>query len=147
MAGTLIVAVRSALTDALAALPEFEAARVDMTWSPKPQVREQVFTTDARFTHETAGLKSGRNFRNETGTFELDVLVEGVDQSMTDTTARAVELGVVAEEWIADHKNSLGVSGVNWIIISGDGRLLEMYEDRATKALLGYTVTYNARLT
>lgn len=147
MAGTLLVEVRKAVTDAIANLPEFADARVDMTWSAKVQVREQVFTTDAEFTHETAGLKAGRTFRNEDGTFTLVVLVQGVDQTMTWTSTRAVELGTVIEEWIADHRGDLGIAGLNWIVVSGDGALAELYADRSTIAELTYPIAYRARLT
>lgn len=147
MAGTLIVAVRKAVTDAIADLPEFSAARVDMTWSAKVQVREQAFTTDAKFTHEPASMRAGRNFRNETGRFSVVVLVTGVDQDMTWSSTRAVELGTAVEEWIADHKSDIDVDGMNWIVVEGDGALLEVYDDRSTKALLSYSVVYEARLT
>lgn len=148
MAGTKIVAVRSALTDALAALPEFADARVDMTWSAKAQVREQVFTTSAKFTHEPAGMRGGRVHRNEDGAFDLVVMVTTTDD-MTSTSERAVVLGTVAEEWVADNKNgeALSVDGLNWITVSGDGGVLELYEDRSFRALVSYSVTYQARLT
>lgn len=147
MAGTKLVAVRAAVTTAIAALPEFTDARVDMTWSAKTQKREQVFTTNARFTHEPASMKAGRTFRDEDGSFDLMVLVTGVGKDMTWTATRAVTLGIVIEEWIADHRSTLGVAGVNWLTVNGEGALAEMYDDRSTKALLGYPITYNARLT
>lgn len=147
MAGTLIVAVRKAVTDEIAALPELADARVDMTWNAKAQQREQVFTTAAKFNHQPAAMRGSRNFRNEQGEFELVVLVTGVDQDMTTTATRAVELGTAIEEWVADHKSDIGVDGLNWILVSGDGGLLELYDDRSTKAILSYSVTYEARLT
>jgi hypothetical protein len=147
MAGTKIVEVRAALTDALAALPTFADSRVAMTWKADAQVREQVFTTRAQFTHEPASMKSGRTFRKEDGEFDLVILVTGVGEDATWSATRAVELGTVAEEWIADHRSTLGVAGVNWLIVKGEGALTEMYADRSTLAELTYHVTYEARLT
>ena len=149
MAGTKIVEVRKALMSAIAELPEFTEARVDMTWSAKAQVREQVFTTEARFTHDSASMRAGRNFRNEDGRFNLVILVLGVDQEATWSAERAGELGVAAEEWIADNKRgeALDIEGLNWIVVEGDGSLVEAYLDRGTAAELTYSIVYQARLT
>jgi hypothetical protein len=149
MAGTKIVEVRSALMAAIAALPEFADARVDMTWSPTVQVRDQAFTITATFNQAPAGMRAGRVFRKEFGSFEVVVMVSCVDEGMTFTSSRAGELGTVIEEWIADHKNgeALDVDGLNWIVVEGDGALRELYDDRSTRALLSYSVNYEARLT
>lgn len=147
MAGTLIVAVRSTLVDQIGALWQFAKVRCDMTWSPKEQDREQLFTTNATFEQRPASLKAGRTFRNEDGAFSLMVQVIGVGKSATESAERAVELGTVAEEFIADHRTSLGVEGLNWLAVDGQGELTELFGDRSTMAQLTYRVTYNARLT
>ena len=149
MAGTKIVDVRKAVTDAIASLPEFADARVDMTWSAAAQVREQVFTTNARFTHVPAAMRAGRNFRDEVGRFDIVVLIAGVDQTATWSATRAVVVGTAIEEYVADNKNGddLDVDGLNWILVDGDGALTEMYVDRSTIAELTYPIRYHARLT
>lgn len=153
MAGTLIVAVRVAVVEGLAALPAYTTKvnghrpHVSLGWPVGKKDREKVFTQSATFTHEPASMKSGRTFRNEQGRFEVVVWVEGVGENQETTSERAVTLGTAFEEYVADHKNSLGVAGLNWVVVDGDGRLDEAFNDRGSLAQLIYTVRYDARLT
>lgn len=155
MAGTLIVEVRSTLLAGVAAATEF--ATIDLK-GHKPKVslsyplgakdREKVFTRRARFTHAPASLKAGRTFRNETGLFEVVILVEGVGESAETTSTRAVTLGTAFEEYVADNRTLGGaVTGLNWLVVEGDGELAELMNDRGTLAELTYSLKYDARLT
>jgi hypothetical protein len=157
MAGSLLVAVRSGVIDGLAnettgivstvntggALVEIRYA-----WRLDESVREWVFTSEATFTHDSAAMRSGRNFRDEVGKFNLVVLVAGVDSSQEETSERALVIATACEEWIADRKNNeLGISGLQTLTVAGDGRLEEMYADAGHLAIVELPIKYTARLT
>lgn len=141
-----MVAVRSALVDALAAEGDLIDVEVSYAWSFGTQSRERIFTGRARATHDPASLKAGRNFRNERMSFDLTVLVEGVGLNPEETDERAIALGLVVEEYVADNKGGLGVAGVNWIRVDGM-ELQNLSNDRGSMSELTYTITYDARLT
>lgn len=141
-----MVAVRSALVAALADLESLTDVDVTYAWTFGSQSRERVFTGRARATHDPASLKAGRNFRNERMTFDLVVLVEGVGLSPEETDDRALVIGTLVEEYLADNKGGLGVSGVNWINVTGV-ELNNLANDRGNLSELTYQITYDARLT
>jgi hypothetical protein len=155
MAGTLLVAVRSTLLTGLGAQTAYTTADakghkplLSLGYPLGAKDREKVFTARARFTHAPASLKAGRTFRNETGRFDLVITVEGVGESQATTSARAVALGTVLEEYVADNRTLGGtVTGLNWIVVEGDGQLQEMFADSGTLAELTYPLKYDARLT
>jgi hypothetical protein len=155
MASTQIVQVRSTLITALAALsayttPDAKGHKplVSLGYPLGAKDREKVFTARARFTHAPASLKAGRTFRNETGFFDVVISVEGVGESQETTSTRAVTLGTALEEYVADNRTLAGaVTGLNWLVIDGDGQLVEMFNDRGTLAELTYPLKYDARLT
>jgi hypothetical protein len=146
--GSLLVAVRSLLTDALADLPEFADAETTFGYKVGSKRREKCWTQNARFKHETAGLRPVKTFRNESGTFELVILIEGVALSVEETSTRAMELGHAAEDWVATKANWEGaITGLKWITVSGDGALAEAFNDKGSLAELTYPITFEARLT
>jgi hypothetical protein len=155
MAGTRIVAVRSTLITALSALSAYTTLDakghkplVSLGYPLGAKDREKIFTRRARFNHAPASLKSGRTHRNETGQFEVVILVEGVGESAATTSARAVTLGTALEEYVADNRTLAGaVTGLNWLVVDGDGELTELMNDRGTLAELIYPLKYDARLT
>lgn len=150
MAGSLIVAVRSALIGVIGDDYRFPDDEVEVSFQYKggSSARHRVYTQRARFTHASAALKAGRNFRDETGRFELVVLIEGVGLSQEDTSTAALEYGVALEEIVADHKNNeLGVDGLQTLVVDGDGDLNEMFNDAGHLAILTYPIRYTARLT
>lgn len=155
MAGTLILSVRQALLDALAALDAYTVPDdkghkplVTLGWPVGAKDREKVYSQRARFTHAPASLRAGWTYRNETGSFELVILVEGVGEAQEWTTDRAVQLGTAAEEYVSRNRTLGGtVPGLNWIVVEGDGELSELFNDRGTLAVLTYPIKYDARLT
>jgi hypothetical protein len=155
MAGTRIVAVRSTLLTGLAAMSAYTTLDakghkplVSLGYPLGAKDREKVFTTRARFSQTPASLKSGRTFRNETGNFNVVITVEGVGESQDTTSARAVTLGLALEEYVADNRTLGGtVTGLNWLVVDGDGELAELMNDRGTLAELTYPLKYDARLT
>ena len=152
MAASIVVAVRSALATGLATAIAADGGMADTEvsyhWKANWQRRERIWTRNARFTHAPASMRSGRNYRDEVGTFELAILVEGVGQNAEWSATRALTIGAVVEQWIADRKNNeLAVTGLQTLTVSGDGSLLEMFNDQGTLAELNYPVRYTARLT
>jgi len=144
-----LVAVRSAIIDGLADHTDLRDEPIEISYQYKAgsSKRERIFTTRARFTHEPASLRAGRNFRDEVGFFDLVILVEGVKQTAEWTAERALERGLVVEEFIADHKNNeLEVTGLQTLTVQGEGSLTEMFNDSGHLAELVYPVRFTARL-
>ena len=147
MPGTCLVSSRSALIDALAAEDDLKDAEVTFQFKAGSSKRERIFTTHARATHTPAALKAGRNFRNEVGRFDLVILVERVGKSAESASDRAADLGLVVEEFIADHKNNeLSVTGMQTLQVEGDVSLTEMFGDSGNLAELVIPVKFTARL-
>lgn len=145
MASTAIVAVRKALVEAVNALAAFDGIPVMYAYR-QTESREFAYTRDSTFEHEPTALKAGRNFRRETGTFEFVIWVQVPAEDPEAAADRALELGLVFEEYVADNKT--GVAGVEIDLqINGSGSLREGVMDRAAVAELVYPVRYKARLT
>lgn len=152
------VAVRKAVIDGLAehladlsdfngaAAPERETSVSFGYLSGRQELTEQVYTGRSRADTPPAGMRSGRNTRNETGTFEIHVMVRFVGGDPYDAELRAEAIGGELEDWLADRKsNELGVTGLNsltvasWIADYGP-------VDGGTAAIRSYTVRWTARL-
>lgn len=144
MSGTQALAVRKAVIDAVAALPAFSAVECAVSWNAASEAAERVYTRDSVFDQKPASLRAGRTFRDEAGTFVVVVRVEGIDKAQAATSQRAIDLGVLIEEWVADNRS---LAGVNSLRAEGRGQLVEAYNDLGTLALLSYTIAYSARLT
>lgn len=153
--GTLVVDTRALLVAGLSSLPDYIVAgptgqvpEVTFAYRVGSKKRERVWTQNARFHHEPASMRAAKTFRNETATFELVILIEGVGLDPETTSTRAVELGAAAEDWVAIHANWNGlVEGLNWLQIEGDGALTEAFNDKGSLAELVYPLAYRARLT
>lgn len=148
MAGSRVVAVRSALIDGLAGLAGLADVDVIYAWKFDAELpRERIFTDRCRATHEPASLKSGRTFRNERMTFDLVVRVELIGGTSEEADERALVIGALVEEYIADNNTLDGaVSGLNWITVSGM-ELNNRGNDVGSLSELTYAITYDARLT
>jgi len=150
MASTIVVALRRAVVDGLSGLlPDYgdRQALVTYAWDPEARDSLQVFTMRPRGDHSPAALRAGRNHRNEEASFQVVIHVEVAGADVEEADNRALEIGQVVEEFIADHKsNELAIPGLNWITVSS----WEMNggpADRSAISQLIYTVSYNARLT
>lgn len=151
MSSSRIQLVRSAVTNGLKALAvtgqPLDGVLVSYAWKVNAQDRERIFTNRARGETPPAALRSGRNFRAETGRFDLVVRVESVGGSPEDADTRALALGLVVEEYLADRKsNGLGVSGLQTLVVEG-WDLLNAMSDNGSLTELTYHVRYTARLT
>ena len=149
MAGTAIGDVRKHVSASLAALAAFDGVLVTTAWKVGGRHRDRVYTTKAKFRQAPANMRgTARTFRDETGSFEVIVRIEGVGMNPDQTIDRALTLGTAVEEWVADNRNiATDVPGVEWLVADGDGRLQERFSDKGTLVELAYTLAYRARLT
>lgn len=149
MAGSIVVDVRKAVAAGLVTAVNDDKVSISYGYrgSDDDRRREQIWTDRVRSTHDVAGLKSGRNFRDETLEFDIVVLVAAVALPPEDADTRALELGTLVEEFLADRKsNELGVDGLQWIRVVGF-ELMNGFAPKGSLSELRYTVRYYARLT
>lgn len=152
MAGSIHVAVRKAVIAGLADVFEATEPLVSVTYgwqgSDDTARREQIYTANARASHDVAALKTGRNFREEQMDFDISVFVSAVGQKPEDAEQRAADLALVVEEFIADRKgNELGVAGLKWMHVTEYASDYRIGEQGGSLAITTLTVRYNARLT
>lgn len=148
MGSSVSTPLRKAVTDALAALPNLADAKVTYTWTSNAEERFQIYTAYGLSTDTPpAGLRAGRNVRQDEGTFRLviDVELPGADGYEADT--KLDEFAVEVEEWLGDHKGGegLGVTGLNWLRVDG----IENRGGPGSGTFVAqriYTVRYNARI-
>lgn len=149
VARSIVVAVRQAVVADIATRLADPSVSVTYGWrgGDETRRREQIFTDRPRATHEPAALKAGRNFRNERMDFDIVVLVAGVGLKPEETDVRALELGAVVEDSIAENKgNELAVDGLNWLRMTRM-ELNNRFASNGSLTEITYTVTYDARLT
>lgn len=149
--GSQLVAVRSALATKLALQTGFTTVDCNYAYKKgRKDPRESAWTVDGRFTHEVASLRAGKTFRDEEGRFGLRILVRGIAQAQETTSARAMALGAIVEDFVAIHANwndgALGVA-IQTLTVEGDGELVEAFNDTGTLAELTLPIRYTARLT
>lgn len=151
------VAVRKAVTDELAAhlatLSAFNGTAVaeqktvvSFGYDFANRHREHVFTGRSRAETPPAGMRSGRNTRNETGHFDLTVIVRSVGGNAYDAEVRAEDIGGECEDWLADRKsNELDVSGLSSLVVeSWTADYAQI--DGGAAAIRTYVVRWTSRL-
>lgn len=153
MSRSIVLEVRQAVIDGIAELLNDQQVSVTYGWqgASDDARREQVFTNNAHAVHSSASMRPGRNFRDEQMNFEIVISVIGPGLRPEETDARALEIGQVVEEFIADHKsNELGINGLNWIVITEfalENRVAASSDGAGSLSQITYTVHYQARLT
>lgn len=150
MAGSVLVAVKKALIAGLTTAINDPQVSVTYGYQGGDETvrRDQIFTDRSRATHDPAALKAGRNFRNESVDFDIVVLSAGVGIKQDECDTRAFALGRFVEEFIADRKSgeTLGVTGLNWIRVTGFEHT-PLNAPNGCLSELRYHVRYDARLT
>lgn len=108
---------------------------------------EQVYLGRIAADTPPAGLRAGRNFRNESGTFDLTVLVRLPGKDASDAIARLFAIGHEIEDWIGERKSGegLGVTGLQTLLVDSWAADYAGI-DSGTGALLTYSVAWTARL-
>lgn len=151
------VAVRKAVTDGLATYLATLSGFNGTTAAEQNTVvafgydfsnlhREHVFTGRSRADTPPAGMRSGRNTRNESGTFDLTVTVRAVGGDAYAAEVRAEEIGGEIESWFADRKNNeLNVVGLNSLVVES-WTADYAKTDNGTAAIRTYDIRWTARL-
>lgn len=117
------------------------------------RAREQVYTGRSRSDTPPAGMRSGRNTRQETGTFDLVVMVRVPNPADEDAEyaaeVRASEIGGEFESWVADRKNAEvdvdGSIGLQTLVVTAVATDYQKVDGGAA-AVRQYTVRWTARL-
>lgn len=151
MGSSALVGVKKALRDLLETSPRLDDVQVSYAYPGDDTIeRECVFFGDALFDHEPAGMRAGRTPRNESAEFELVVQVIGKGQDAEWCEERAIEIGKVVEETVADNRvfggdvaNGISVYAVT--IRGGTMRTRAVEQGNATQ--LTYKVRPDSRLT
>lgn len=113
----------------------------------RQDLTEQVYTGRSRADTPPAAMRSGRNARQETGTFDVNVMVRFVGGDGYDAELRAEQIGGAFESWVADRKNGEGldVDGLQTLVVlSWQGDYAQI--DGGSAALRTYQVRWTARL-
>ena len=156
MAGSLSVPVRKAviagLRTHLEGLPAFNATAaedevaVEYAFGFGQQHRQRIYTGRSSADTGSAGMRAGRNFRNEVGTFALIVRVEMPDTTQEEADTRVDEIGVQVEEWIADRKSDqLGIGLTSLYVTGWSGDYFGV--TNGAGSIRQYNVRWTARLT
>lgn len=108
---------------------------------------EQVYLGSMNADTPPAGIKAGRNFRNESGTFNLSVLVRLPGKDASATIQRLFAIGHQIEDYIGAKKSGegLGVTGLQTLLIASWAADYAGI-DSGTGAVLTYSVAWTARL-
>lgn len=156
MPGTVTYAVRKALVDGfrtyIQAQNGYSSVEGAYAWNPAfhEENRDRFWTSGGEPSdQETAGMKAGRRFRDETKTFDVLIRCDVPGGTPDQAASRAVAIGTFLEEWLADNKNgaNLNVSGLIWIIVTSTAGPYELAYAEGAEAELTVTVEYSARLT
>lgn len=144
--GTKLLDVRRAVCTAIAALPEFTGPpKVEVMVSYKANVlREFCYTRRGRFTHRSAGMRSGSHTRHESATFDVVLWVQAPGKGGDEAAERVLELGHAVEAWVSSNKQ--GVGGAYTLTIEGEGELNDGQGDQGGLAEYVIPVHYDARL-
>jgi hypothetical protein len=147
MAGTTMVAVKQALVDQLGALPALADAFVSYGHPGERGRKELIWLGDVRIgDQEPVAIKAGRRRREESYELELNVEVAGTKLAPERSELRAVELGTVVEEYLADHPMlSPPVAGVLFVVVTG-ATLRTVDTSNGPVSRLTFTVQVKARL-
>lgn len=121
MAGSTMVAFKSKLVSELAALPAMAGVKVSYGDPGDLALKENVWCgkiTDNE--HEAVALKAGRRRREENYTADVYVEVTGTRLTVETAETRALALGLVLEEYLADNPKLDGtITGLLFAVVSG----------------------------
>lgn len=124
-----------------------DRVEVRRTWSSNWQAAEKVYLGRTRATTPPAAMRTGRNLRNESGDFELNVYVNKPGLDGSEAEDRAFEIAAECEDWLSLRKsNELGVTGLQTLTVTGWASDTGMETDAGSGAVVTLTVSWTARL-
>lgn len=126
-----------------------EAAELEATvtygYDFGPPVTARVYSGRSRG-ESTPMIRAGRSARNETGWFDVNILVQMLGGDAEEADMRCAAIGSELESWLADRKsNQLDVDGLNSLHVES---WLADYTavDGGMASVRTYTIRYTARL-
>ena len=154
--GSLVVPVKKAVLDGfadyLAGLDDFNGnaapernVEVSYGFNFGSVAAEMVYGGKANGQTPPAALRSGANVRQETGTFDVSILVKFVGGDTYDADLRVDEIGSEFEEWAAARKsNQLGISGLQTFTVrSWEADYMQV--DGGTASIRTYSCQFTGR--
>ncbi len=147
MAGSNIVAVKRHI---IATLPGLLGIKCDYSYVGKHHEAEREYlylgSRASGSVAVSAMAAGGRIMRAEEPTFSLAIAVRMLGVETTETAeARAVELGTLAEEWLAGNWKTADISGLTSLVINS-AELESGAADDGADALLTYTLQANSQI-
>lgn len=147
MAGSNIVAVKRWVIETL---PGLLGITGDYSYVGKHHdgKREYLYLgSSATGTLAVSAMAGGARFaRAEDPTFSLAIAVRTPGKQTTEAAeARAVELGTLAEEWLAGNWKTAGIPGLTHLVITGF-ELESGADDDGADAMLTYTLQANSQV-
>lgn len=158
VAHTVAPAVRKAVIDGikahLRALPDFNGTtakernvEVSYGFTFSSKRAEKVYLGRTLGATPPAALRTGRNVRDETGSFDLHHLVRLEGEGAESAEARAYAIAAESEDWISLHKSGegLGITGLQWLLVAS---WTSDYAgiDRGTGVIVTLSIQWKARL-
>jgi hypothetical protein len=146
MAGSTIVAVKQALITNLSALGGLSSVHISYAHPGEKGRKENLWLGAVRDgEHEATALKLGRRRREENYEVELHVEVGGTQLSPERSEERAIVIGTLVEEYLADNPKMGGVINVLFAVVTGiDMHTLNTTNGPLTQLML--TISVKARL-
>jgi hypothetical protein len=120
MAGSTIVAVKQALVTELSALGGMSAVSISYAHPGERGGKEILYCGVVRDgDHEAVALKAGRRRREENYELDVQIVVSGTKLTEERSETRAMVIGTLAEEYLADNPTINDVPNVRFVVVSG----------------------------
>jgi hypothetical protein len=130
MAGSIMVTFKQDLLATISAMPGMAGVKVSFGDPGENALKENVwFGRIYDNDHDPVALKAGRRRREENFTLEIYVEVGGTRLTPERCETRALELGLLIEEYLADNPKLDGnVDGLLFAVVSG----MELFTSQTT---------------
>lgn len=130
MAGSIMVTFKTTLLEAIGVMPGMAGVKVSFADPGENALKENIwFGRISDNDHDPVALKAGRRRREENFTLEINVEVGGTRLTPERCETRALALGLLIEEYIADNPKLDGtVDGLLFAVVSG----MELFTSQTT---------------
>ena len=125
-----MVTFKTKLIEVMAAMPEMAGVKISFADPGENALKENVWLGRIYDNeHDPVALKAGRRRREENFTLEIYVDVGGTRLTPERCETRALELGLLIEEYLADNPKLDGaVDGLLFAVVSG----MELFTSQTT---------------